>query len=213
MGPYVMVIWEYIRSANSFSSHRLVTDFLLNFLGLLRHEGLSCGRRPSPSAFSIYTERRKEKRFWKGRNAQQRRGDYLKSLFSFHWRLCPLALLSCHLLRAPMNLRPTSELFFCGCHKLATVRLHGYHHPNLFCSCPLLLQPLTHFFHHGLSHATFSQPGLCTHRATWARCPRPGDFHRLTRKIKSPQDLITHKIQTPSKQKWIYLELKVYEPS
>lgn len=68
-----------------------------------------------------------------------------RSLFSFHLR--PLALLSCQIVSVPANPRPTSELFFYGCHKLATVRLHGYCHLNL---CPRPLQSLTHFCLHTL---------------------------------------------------------------
>lgn len=159
-----------------------------------------CGRRPSPSASSIYIERRIKKRFQKEGNAQQRRGEFFKSLFSFHWRLHPLALLSCHKLRAPVNLRPTSEIFIHGCHRLATVRLCGSHHPSLYCSCPLPLQPLAHLCLHGLPHATSFQPGLWPIRHCGHNVEDQGIFTGLHGSL-SPEKilLLTKYKQTPSK--------------
>lgn len=135
---------------------------------------------------------RKEEReeISKGRECTQEERA-LNVLLSFHWRLCLLSLLGYDIPRIPLNLRPTFRAF--SMHVISWLMsdfMATPLPPSLHGSCCLPFEPITHVSFHGLSHATFSQPGLCTHWAPWVQYQGPGDFHRLIRKLSLERILL-----------------------
>lgn len=111
-------------------------------------------------------------------------------------KICPLGLVSSGILRNPLNLRPTSELFSGGGHMLAIAKFGGYHHLGLCCSflCPFTPSvSMTYFM------LLSSSQGCAPIRHRELQHLEIGDFQRLTR--VSPEKKQSYSLQNTVYQK------------